>query len=161
MGLRRTRCVLCSSPLPSLWSSPLPASQLTNFSLCSHPLQIISYLSSRAHPQMKALATTTNPSSRSSAENPLLPTTVVDQIRLWEHERRRIVTAECYLYDEFSSEHDFELVREYAREVGGLLWEDGKRRRLGVSAEGQGQVRCVSVSFRSLSSLSFPLFVED
>ena len=49
------------------------------------PLQIISYLSSRAHPQMRAHA---------GNDDKLLPTTVVDQIRLWEHERRRIQTTD-------------------------------------------------------------------
>ncbi|GAA6033215.1 hypothetical protein JCM8097_002999 [Rhodosporidiobolus ruineniae] len=94
--------------------------------------QIISYLASRAHPQMRALAT--------DAEK-LLPTTVVDQIRLWEHERRRIQTADGYLYDDFSSAHDFELVRDYAREIGAVLWESERARRVMVTSEGHAQVR--------------------
>lgn len=47
--------------------------------------QIVAYLASRAHPQMRVTA---------GGEDKLLPTTVVDQIRLWEHEQRRIVTTD-------------------------------------------------------------------
>ncbi|GAA5821770.1 hypothetical protein JCM11251_001017 [Rhodosporidiobolus azoricus] len=94
--------------------------------------QIISYLASRAHPQMRAQAV---------ADEKLLPTTVVDQIRLWEHERRRIQTTDGYLYDEFSSQHDYELVLNYAKEVGAVLWESEKARRVFVSADGHLQVR--------------------
>lgn len=43
--------------------------------------QIISYLSSRAHPQMRK-------------GKSLLPTTVVDQIRLWEQEGQRVQSAD-------------------------------------------------------------------
>ncbi|GAA5853619.1 hypothetical protein JCM8547_007386 [Rhodosporidiobolus lusitaniae] len=109
--------------------------------------QIISYLSSRAHPQMRALqasllsAASSSSQPASLADAPLLPTTVVDQIRLWEHERRRIQTTEVYLYDEFSSEHDFELVRGYAGEVGGLVWADERRRRVAVGAGENALVR--------------------
>lgn len=48
-------------------------------------MQIVAYLASRAHPQMRVTA---------GGEDKLLPTTVVDQIRLWEHEQRRIVTTD-------------------------------------------------------------------
>ncbi|BGP00606.1 RNA polymerase II transcription factor B subunit 2 [Rhodotorula toruloides ATCC 204091] len=94
--------------------------------------QIISYLASRAHPQMRAQA---------GSDDKLLPITVVDQIRLWEHERRRIQTTEGYLYDEFSSTHDYELVVNYAREIGSVLLELPKARKVFVTADGHQQVR--------------------
>ncbi|GAA6016830.1 hypothetical protein JCM10207_003266 [Rhodosporidiobolus poonsookiae] len=94
--------------------------------------QIISYLASRAHPQMRVLA---------AGDDKLLPTTVVDQIRLWEHERRRIQTVDGYLYDDFSSAHDYELVVNYAREIGVALWENAKGRKVMVTTDGHTQVR--------------------
>ncbi|GAA6054449.1 hypothetical protein JCM3770_007222 [Rhodotorula araucariae] len=94
--------------------------------------QIISYLAGRAHPQMRAHA---------GGDEKILPTTVVDQIRLWEHERRRIQTSDGFLYDEFSSTYDYELVVNYAREIGAVLLEIPRARRLFVTAEGHAHVR--------------------
>lgn len=99
-------------------------------------------------------------------DDKLLPTTVVDQIRLWEHEQRRIVTTDgelasrsranddsaltiftrtCgptgYLYDDFSSGHDYDLVVNYARELGALLLELPKARKVFVTADGHLQIR--------------------
>lgn len=94
--------------------------------------QIVAYLASRAHPQMRVTA---------GGEDKLLPTTVVDQIRLWEHEQRRIVTTDGYLYDDFSSGHDYDLVVNYARELGALLLELPKARKVFVTADGHLQIR--------------------
>ncbi|KPV73961.1 uncharacterized protein RHOBADRAFT_54544 [Rhodotorula graminis WP1] len=94
--------------------------------------QIISYLSSRAHPQMRAHA---------GNDDKLLPTTVVDQIRLWEHERRRIQTTDGFLYDDFSSTHDYELVVNYAREIGAIVFDEPRMRKVFVTADGHLQVR--------------------
>ncbi|GAA5972485.1 hypothetical protein JCM11641_001866 [Rhodosporidiobolus odoratus] len=94
--------------------------------------QIIAYLASRAHPQMRASAV---------ADEKLLPTTVVDQIRLWEHERRRIQTMDGFLYDDFSSSHDFELVMGYAKEIGALLWHSEKNRKVMVKTDGNNHIR--------------------
>ncbi|TNY20418.1 RNA polymerase II transcription factor B subunit 2 [Rhodotorula diobovata] len=94
--------------------------------------QIISYLSSRAHPQMRVQA---------GSDDKLLPTTVVDQIRLWEHERRRIQTTDGYLYDDFSSSHDYDLVVNYAREIGAVVLEVPRTRKVFVTADGHLQVR--------------------
>ena len=71
----------------------------------------------------------------------LLPTTVVDQIRLWEHERRRIKQVESYLYDDFSSQHDYKLVSNYARDLRVVLLELPKQRKLIVTSQGHQQVR--------------------
>lgn len=119
-------------------------------------MQIVAYLASRAHPQMRVTA---------GSDDKLLPTTVVDQIRLWEHEQRRIVTTDGefrvlllrddlaltilpstsrstgYLYDDFSSGHDYDLVVNYARELGALLLELPKARKVFVTADGHLQIR--------------------
>ncbi|KAI5477709.1 transcription initiation factor TFIIH subunit 4 [Pseudohyphozyma bogoriensis] len=90
--------------------------------------QIIAYLTSRAHVQMRKQAA-------------LLPTTVVDQIRLWEKEGQRVTSVDGYLYDDFSSTGDFELVATYARELGVVLWELPEKRKVFVTADGHQQVR--------------------
>jgi transcription initiation factor TFIIH subunit 4 len=90
----------------------------------------------------------------------VLPTTVVDQIRLWEQEGQRVthesggsslsvpplvLTTACagYLYDDFSSAADYELVRNYAKQLDVLLWELERNRKMFVTAEGHTQVRYV------------------
>jgi len=45
----------------------------------------------------------------------LIPTTISDQIRLWEMERDRITDQEGMLYNQFNSVADFELIEKYAK----------------------------------------------
>ncbi|KDE04515.1 hypothetical protein MVLG_05081 [Microbotryum lychnidis-dioicae p1A1 Lamole] len=96
--------------------------------------QIISYLSSRAHPQMRADAIKEGAAS-------ILPTTVVDQIRLWEQEGQRVQTSEGYLYDDFLASSDYELVANYARDLGAMLWELPSARKMFVTVDGHAQLR--------------------
>jgi transcription initiation factor TFIIH subunit 4 len=93
-------------------------------------LQIISYLTTRAHPQMKKQAAT-------------LPTTVVDQIRLWEREGQRVQSSEGYLYDDFTTLDDFRLVRDYAARLDVVLWENEEVRKCVVTGDGHLQIRSV------------------
>ncbi|SCV67579.1 BQ2448_5190 [Microbotryum intermedium] len=97
-------------------------------------IQIISYLSSRAHPQMRADAIKEGAAS-------ILPTTVVDQIRLWEQEGQRVQTSEGYLYDDFLASSDYELVASYARDLGAMLWELPSARKMFVTLDGHAQLR--------------------
>ncbi|KAH7920231.1 transcription factor Tfb2 [Leucogyrophana mollusca] len=90
--------------------------------------QIISYLSTHAHPQMRK-------------NNPLLPVTVQDQIRLWELERNRLKSAEGYLYRDFASQADYMYVLEYAKQLDVVLWENGAKRCFFGSLEGHANVR--------------------
>jgi len=90
--------------------------------------QIISYLVSHAHPQMRK-------------NNPLLPVTVQDQIRLWELERNRLKSAEGYLYTSFTSQADYELVLNYAKELDVVLWENKAKRCFFGSVEGHANIR--------------------
>ncbi|GAA5912359.1 TFIIH/NER complex subunit TFB2 [Sporobolomyces salmoneus] len=101
--------------------------------------QLISYLTTRAHPQMVALHEARR--NKPNEDQNLLPTTVVDQIRLWEHERRRINDTPGYLYDSFSSSHDYGLVATYAKELRCVLLELPKSMKLVVTNEGHLQVR--------------------
>ena len=48
-------------------------------------------------------------------QTPVIPATVTDQIRLWELERDRFKFMEGVLYDQFLSQSDFELLRDYAK----------------------------------------------
>ncbi|KAG9315383.1 transcription factor Tfb2 [Chiua virens] len=112
--------------------------------------QIISYLTTHAHPQMRK-------------NNPLLPVTVQDQIRLWELERNRLKSAEgpfhaawtCYLclelvrsfiwagflYKDFASQADYEYVLSYAKQLGVVLWENTVKRAFFGTLEGHANIR--------------------
>lgn len=56
-------------------------------------------------------------------QDPLLPPTVTDQVRLWENEKNRIQNSDGYLYVDFTSAADFKLVRDYAAQLGVIVWE--------------------------------------
>ncbi|KAI0076179.1 transcription factor Tfb2 [Panus rudis PR-1116 ss-1] len=90
--------------------------------------QIISYLTTHAHPQMRK-------------NKPLLPVTVQDQIRLWELEKNRVKSQEGYLYTAFSSQADYEYVLDYAKKLDIVLWENAARRCFFGSLEGHANIR--------------------
>lgn len=90
--------------------------------------QIISYLTTHAHPQMRK-------------NKPLLPVTVQDQIRLWELEKNRVKSQEGYLYTAFASQADYEYVLNYAKQLDVVLWESASRRRFFGSLEGHANIR--------------------
>ncbi|KAG8930978.1 RNA polymerase II transcription factor B 52 kDa subunit [Tulasnella sp. 418] len=90
--------------------------------------QIISYLVTHAHPQMHK-------------NNPLLPITVQDQIRLWEQENNRVHLNDGYLWRDFTSFSDYEIVRNYARQIGVVLWENPEKRWMFLTAEGHVSCR--------------------
>ena len=72
--------------------------------------QIISFLDTHAHPQMRK-------------SNPVLPPTVVDQIRLWQIEGERMSTTPGFLFREFEDWQEYHRAVEYARDVGVLEWK--------------------------------------
>ncbi|CDO74939.1 hypothetical protein BN946_scf184945.g11 [Trametes cinnabarina] len=90
--------------------------------------QIISYLFTHAHPQMRR-------------NKPLLPVTVQDQIRLWELEKNRMKSQEGYLYTAFASQADYEYVLNYAKQLDVVLWENASRRCFFGSLEGHANIR--------------------
>ncbi|GJJ09372.1 hypothetical protein Clacol_003594 [Clathrus columnatus] len=74
-------------------------------------------------------------------QNPLLPVTVQDQVRLWELERNRLKSQEGYLYTSFASQSDYEFVLDYARKLGVVIWESATKRCFFGTLEGHGLVR--------------------
>ncbi|KAM7540514.1 hypothetical protein Aperf_G00000032999 [Anoplocephala perfoliata] len=90
--------------------------------------QIISFLTSNAHPDMLR-------------QTPILPPTLADQLRLWELERERFLAQDGCLYEQFTKNTDFEMVRDYAKSRNYLLWECPERRLMVVSKAGHEDVR--------------------
>ncbi|KAK6150421.1 hypothetical protein DH2020_015353 [Rehmannia glutinosa] len=84
--------------------------------------QIISFLQQNAHPRV-------------AERVPSVPENVTDQIRLWESDLNRVEMMPAHLYDEFPSRDVFEAACDFAREYGGLLWENSKKMRIVVKAE--------------------------
>ncbi|KAL3345334.1 hypothetical protein AABB24_024343 [Solanum stoloniferum] len=84
--------------------------------------QIVSFLQQNAHPRV-------------AERIPSVPENVTDQIRLWESDLNRVEMTPAHFYDEFPSKDVFEAACDFAREYGGLLWEDSKRMRLVVKAD--------------------------
>ncbi|KAK4907116.1 RNA polymerase II transcription factor B 52 kDa subunit [Elasticomyces elasticus] len=113
--------------------------------------QIISYLSSHAHPVMRrhaaaeeailqsraVMAAAANSGGTTDIENntgvtqirvPVVPSTVVDQIHLWQLERDRIQTTPGYFIKEFQSEAEYRACSRYAEEIGVRRWYDDRKR---------------------------------
>jgi len=86
--------------------------------------QIISYLTTHAHPQM-------------AKNQPVLPPTVVDQIRLWQLEGDRMKATPGFLFKEFNTQGDYEAACRYAEEIGVLVWKHDIRRMFFVTRHEQ------------------------
>jgi transcription initiation factor TFIIH subunit 4 len=92
--------------------------------------QIITYLSANAHPQLKK-------SAAAMAGGPVLPPTVVDQIRLWQIMNERMKTTPGFLFREFESQKDYEDCSRYADEIGVLTWKSDLKRMFFVTRHEQ------------------------
>ncbi|CAO3623032.1 unnamed protein product [Mucor fragilis] len=90
--------------------------------------QIIYYMQSHAHAQMRK-------------KIPVLPLTVIDQIRLWEMERNRLKPTPSYLYHEFNVQADFDAAEKYAKDLGVLLWSSSQKRTMIISEAGHDNVK--------------------
>jgi transcription initiation factor TFIIH subunit 4 len=77
--------------------------------------QIVTYLSTHAHPELLKAAAT-------KGGGPVLPPTVVDQIKLWQLENQRMTTTDGFLFKDFDSSDDFKKMLKYATEIGVLAW---------------------------------------
>lgn len=90
--------------------------------------QIISYLTTHAHPVMGTRST--NPVAAAASQNgvPSLPPTVVDQIRLWQIEGDRMKATPGLLFREFRDKAEYEDCVEYAETVGVLIWRSDSKR---------------------------------
>ena len=78
--------------------------------------QIVSFLNTHAHTQMRR-------------NNPVLPASVVDQIRLWQIEGERMKATNGYLFKDFASQTEYEDVCRYARDLGVLAWRSDAKRK--------------------------------
>ncbi|XP_064649377.1 general transcription factor IIH subunit 4-like isoform X2 [Lineus longissimus] len=90
--------------------------------------QILHFLRSNAHPE-------------TLKHTPVIPATVSDQIRLWELERDRFKFNDGVLYNQFLSQNDFELLRDYAKDLGVLIWDNTPKRTMIVSRAGHDDVK--------------------
>nr|CAG4650090.1 EOG090X04KD [Sida crystallina] len=90
--------------------------------------QIISFLRQHAH-------------SECYKELPVLPPTIADQIKLWELERDRFTFNEGVLYNQFLSQDDFLVLKNYAQELGVLVWQNTDKRTMVVTKNGHDDVK--------------------
>ncbi|KAF4122770.1 transcription initiation factor TFIIH subunit 4 [Geosmithia morbida] len=90
--------------------------QAINFGITAE--QIIAYLSAHAHDQMHRTAALT--------DKPVLPPTVVDQIRLWQLENERMKTTSGFLFKDFEDQKEYLAIAGFANEVGVLVWRNDK-----------------------------------
>jgi transcription initiation factor TFIIH subunit 4 len=93
--------------------------------------QIISYLTTHAHPQMQKNV-------------PVLPPTVVDQIRLWQIEGDRMKATPGHLLKEFGSQQEYEDVVNYAESLGVIVWRSDSKRMFFVNNIEQVKLYLVS-----------------
>ena len=100
--------------------------------------QIISYLTSHAHPQMRRHAAAEQALQQSQVVDQgrnitTLPPTIIDQIQLWQIERDRMTTTPGFLLKEFPNQAEFEAPAKYAEEIGVLVWKSTEKRMFFVS----------------------------
>lgn len=88
--------------------------QAINFGITAD--QIIAYLNAHAHEQMHRNA--------AAANKPVLPPTVVDQIRLWQLENERMKTTGGFLFRDFDDHREYTDTARFAEEIGVLVWRD-------------------------------------
>lgn len=92
-------------------------------------------------------------------QTPTLPPTVIDQIKLWEQERERFVFTEGVLYNQFLSQvisrlsnkalihvlmchqADYETVKNYADQLGVVVWSKDDKRTVVVTKDGHDDVK--------------------
>lgn len=99
--------------------------------------QIISYLSSHAHPQMRrhaahAAASASDPAKAAQVAS-VIPATVLDQIHLWQIEKDRMTTTPGYLMKQFTSQVEYDRYCQFADQIGVLVWRDDRRRMFFVN----------------------------
>jgi transcription initiation factor TFIIH subunit 4 len=71
--------------------------------------QIIAYLTTHAHPQMLR-------------NSPVLPPTVVDQIRLWQLEEDRMKTTMGFMLQDFANFNEYRDTVAYGEQLGVVIW---------------------------------------
>lgn len=82
--------------------------------------QIISFLNTHAHPQMRK-------------NTPILPPTVVDQIKLWQIENERMKATAGFLVSDFGSADEYKRACKYASDISVLAWCSDEKRMFFVT----------------------------
>lgn len=93
--------------------------------------QIIQYLQLNAHPSM----------IRNNQPFNGIPFTVIDQIRLWELDRKRLGMKPGHLYQQFLSEQEYSAALEEAKTIGAVLYAKPSARVLIISEEGHEHMK--------------------
>ncbi|KAJ2559346.1 RNA polymerase II transcription factor B 52 kDa subunit [Coemansia sp. RSA 1933] len=101
--------------------------------------QIITFLTTNAHPQMHG-------------KLPVLPITVTDQVRLWERERNRLHPVHAHFYKDFNNKSEFERVFRYAQDIGVILWANTDKMQLVVTRTGHAKIVEIVRNQRSSST---------
>lgn len=99
--------------------------------------QIISYLRTHAHPQLRKHNATHSTSNTSGMPPSVLPPTVTDQIRLWQLERDRLKATSGFLFKDFTSLQEYQAPCQYAAEIGVLVWKSDRKRMFFVTRHEQ------------------------
>ncbi|KAJ5791485.1 uncharacterized protein N7518_008496 [Penicillium psychrosexuale] len=97
--------------------------------------QIISYLLSHAHPQLRKHSAAQ--SNGKGVPASVLPPTVTDQIRLWQLERDRLRATAGFLFKDFTSLTEYQAPCQYAAEIGVLVWKSDRKRMFFVTRHEQ------------------------
>ncbi|KAH3672839.1 hypothetical protein WICMUC_004061 [Wickerhamomyces mucosus] len=107
--------------------------------------QIVSYLETHAHPQLRKLAEEQYEKKLEYDANTkeklhILQPNITDQIKLWQLELDRILTWDGYLFTDFANDSEYQILQTYAEEIGVLLWFDHSKKKFFVTKEGNSQV---------------------
>jgi transcription initiation factor TFIIH subunit 4 len=78
--------------------------------------QIVGFLTAHAHTQMR------------QKNNPVLPPSVVDQIRLWQIEGERMRPTNGWLFRDFANQAEYDDVVAYAKDLGVLRWKNDAKK---------------------------------
>lgn len=81
-----------------------------------HAAEIISFIETRAHAQMRR------------RPPPQIPPSISDQIYLWEKEFRRYVKTDGVLYSSFDTQNQYDILRQHVQSIGSLLFANDERR---------------------------------
>ncbi|KAG9238623.1 RNA polymerase II transcription factor-like protein B subunit 2 [Amylocarpus encephaloides] len=88
--------------------------------------QVVTYLETHAHPQLRKIAARNNLRS-------VIPITVADQIKLWQIENERMEATPGFLFRDFDSQREYVACRAYAGDLDILKWHNDVRRMFFVS----------------------------
>lgn len=107
--------------------------------------QMIAYLETHAHPQLRKTAEEVYEKkiqydANTNEKFHLIQPNITDQIKLWQLELDRILTWDGYLFTDFATEEEYQVLQKYAEEIGVQLWCDHQKKKFFVTKEGNAQV---------------------